>query len=191
MRRRFLADMVNDKRQKTKEAILQATIECVNEEGLNGATIRKIAEYAGVNSSAISYYFGSRDALIEKVMEKTLDNAFDFNDFTFEDDEEYKQVLKEILEHWKGGALNYPGITHAHFNDIINKHTGSEATLKRVNRFIDKTYELLTQHGLSETKLNYKKLKLIFSAFIATILIPDAAYPGGCYDQTDVLIDML
>ena len=183
--------MANEKRQKTMETILQAAVECVNEEGLAGATIRKIAQYAGVNSAAISYYFGSRDALIEKVMESTLDNAFDFSDFTFSDDAGYKEVLKEILDHWKWGALSYPGITHAHFDDIINKHTGSEATLKRVNEFIYNTYEVLTQHGLDNTVLNFKKLKLIFSAFIATLLIPDAAYPKGSNDQTDVLIDML
>ena len=183
--------MENEKRQKTKEAILQAAVECVNEEGLSGATIRKIAQQAEVNSAAISYYFGSRDALIAEVRGKTLDNAFDFSDFTFSDDADYKAVLKEILEHWKQGAINYPGITHAHFDDIINKNAGSEATLKRINAFIDRVYKVLTEHGLYDTELNYKRLKLIFASFISTLLIPDAAYPEGSSDQTDVLADML
>jgi AcrR family transcriptional regulator len=144
-----------------------------------------------VNSAAISYYFGSRDELIALVMKKTLDNAFDFDDFTYPKDAHYKSVLKEILDHWQKGALGYPGITYAHFEGIINSNAGNEITLRRINEFIDNTYKILVSHGLKDDPLNYKRLKLVFSAFISTILIPGAAYPQGCSDQTQVLVDML
>ncbi len=50
----------------TKEALLKATLEITAVKGGNGTSIREIAARAGVNSAAISYYFGSKDQLIKE-----------------------------------------------------------------------------------------------------------------------------
>lgn len=183
--------MANDKREKTKFEIVKAAIECINEEGLQNATIRKIAEKAGINSAAISYYFGSREELISQAMVVTLDNAFDFNDFEYTPNDDYKDILKMILEHWKQGALAYPGICRAHFDDIMNNHIKNDITLSRINGFIEKVYEILTEHGLNDNDINYKKLRLIFGGFISTLTMREAAYPNNMGDEIETLVDML
>ncbi len=183
--------MKNEKRRKTKQEIIQAAITCINEHGLNNTTIRKIAQVAGVNSAAISYYFGSREELLTKAMEIALDNAFDFGGFQYMENDDYKTILKIILKDWKRGAAAYPGIFHAHFDDIINKRIDNNITLERINDFIDKVYQVITKHGLEETDLNFKKLKLIFGAFISTLIMPAAAYPINDNDEIEVLAEML
>ena len=60
--------------------IIEAAIDCIEQFGLKGATNRRIAEKAGVNLAAINYYFRSKENLIERVMETTLHNAFDWDD---------------------------------------------------------------------------------------------------------------
>src|SRR6187549_1267760 len=40
------------------------------EKGFNGTSVRDIAEKAGVNLAMISYYFGSKDKLLEAIFER-------------------------------------------------------------------------------------------------------------------------
>ncbi len=183
--------MKTDKREKTMNEIIDATVQAIDEVGSEGATIRKIAGIAGVNSAAISYYFGNRDNLMSQALERTLDNAFDFNDFDYLPEDNYRQVLKAVFSDWKKGAIAYPGITYTHFDDLINSRTHHEIIKKKINEFILNVYKLLIKHGLYESDTNYKKLKLIFGAFISTIIMPDVAYPYDSNDEIDTLISML
>ena len=50
----------------TKEMLLNAALEIIGQEGSHDVSIRGIAARAGVNSAAISYYFGSKDKLIKE-----------------------------------------------------------------------------------------------------------------------------
>ena len=98
--------MASEKRQDIKNRIIGATIECIEKYGLNGATIRNIGDVADVNSSAISYYFGGRDKLLEIVWHITLENGFDLTDKGIKPSDDYMTVIKKILLETCEGALN-------------------------------------------------------------------------------------
>ncbi|UGY08425.1 TetR family transcriptional regulator C-terminal domain-containing protein [Phyllobacterium pellucidum] len=49
---------------KRREDLIAATLECVAERGLAGATVREIAQRAGVTAGLIRYYFPTKDELI-------------------------------------------------------------------------------------------------------------------------------
>ncbi|WP_339109572.1 TetR family transcriptional regulator C-terminal domain-containing protein [Thioclava sp. GXIMD4216] len=44
--------------------LLEATLACIGEDGLNGASARKIAERAGVTAGLIRHYFGSKEEML-------------------------------------------------------------------------------------------------------------------------------
>ncbi|WP_242457959.1 TetR family transcriptional regulator C-terminal domain-containing protein [Halomonas sp. YLGW01] len=44
--------------------MLEATLDCVAEHGMNGASARRVAERAGVTAGLIRHYFGSKDAMV-------------------------------------------------------------------------------------------------------------------------------
>jgi AcrR family transcriptional regulator len=48
----------------TRAALLAGALRCVREHGVKGATSRLIAEASGANLAAITYWFGSKDALV-------------------------------------------------------------------------------------------------------------------------------
>ncbi len=48
--------------------MLVATLGCIEEFGLKGATVRRIAARAGVNPAAVNYYYRSKDKLIEEAL---------------------------------------------------------------------------------------------------------------------------
>lgn len=164
--------MTSEKRHEQNKQLILATIECINKDGIEKTSIRNIATKAGVNSSAISYYFGSRNQLISKALEITMDNAFNIDDAKILDSDDYHIVLKKILMDWERGAKRYPGITKAHFDDLINDRIQGKTISKRVNRFIDDVYTILLFHGLEDSHENFMKLKLIFNGFTNYLLMP-------------------
>ncbi|MDP1512727.1 TetR/AcrR family transcriptional regulator [Paenibacillus sp. CMAA1739] len=64
-----------DKKQQTKEKILQSTLEFIQKEGFEAVTIRKIADLSSTNISLVNYYFGSKENLLSEAIEVIL-NSF-------------------------------------------------------------------------------------------------------------------
>jgi AcrR family transcriptional regulator len=50
--------------QKTRERLVRAARDCIRDRGLAGASSREITRVAGANLAAITYHFGSKDALV-------------------------------------------------------------------------------------------------------------------------------
>ncbi len=73
--------MESPARFTTKQKIIQATMNIIAEEGLEKATVRKIASRAGVNIAAVNYHFGGKDAVINQsfaAVTKELRDSFRF-----------------------------------------------------------------------------------------------------------------
>jgi AcrR family transcriptional regulator len=153
--------------------IIQATIECIERYGLQGATNRRIAEVADVNVAAINYYFRSKQNLIDRVMDITLDNAFDWNDLLPLPGDTPQEWCVEILLHLMIGARNYPGITRAHFQDIILDGDYHSLAARRMSAFMAQWARELKNRGLKmpEAELQTAVAELGF-AFISAAMAP-------------------
>jgi AcrR family transcriptional regulator len=53
---------------RTRDAIIQETVRCINEEGFAAASANHIAERAGVTWGVIQYHFGDRNGLLSAVI---------------------------------------------------------------------------------------------------------------------------
>ena len=63
----------NGKRSDHSRAqLLGAALKCFSKDGLEGASIRDIAELAGQNIASISYHFGSKENLYHAVLTETM-----------------------------------------------------------------------------------------------------------------------
>ena len=56
----------------TREQILDAAERLIGDQGIDRASVRAITELAGANLAAVSYHFGSKDALVREVFERRL-----------------------------------------------------------------------------------------------------------------------
>jgi AcrR family transcriptional regulator len=166
---------MNQATSPVEEKIIQATIECIEKYGLQGTTNRRIAAQAGVNGAAINYYFRSKEALIEKCMQRTLENAFDWEDFTqavpnATPQERCEQIFNDLIQ----GACNYPGLTRAHFYDLLFAEKGSALVLKHLSQFLVTLAADLRENGVD---LSGKELYLAVAQMTAgtmmLTLVPD------------------
>ncbi len=57
-------------RGETASQILEAADELFGEQGIDGVSVRDVAEHAGVNKALVFYYFGSKEKLFEAVLER-------------------------------------------------------------------------------------------------------------------------
>jgi AcrR family transcriptional regulator len=58
-----------------RTALLDAAISVVSDRGLRGLTIRSVASEAGVTHGLVRHHFGSRDALIEATLVRSVELA--------------------------------------------------------------------------------------------------------------------
>jgi AcrR family transcriptional regulator len=155
--------------------IIEAAIACIEKYGFQEATVRRIAQEAGVNVAAINYYFRSKEHLMERVMQVTLGNAFDWTHF--KESEEYppKERLVAILDHLTAGAQAYPEMSRAHFiAPLIEKDYGSAAYVK-FNEFLEKLYGDLMARGAEPDpwQLRMAVMQAVTASIIGLGLFPD------------------
>lgn len=69
-------DVKNCHEPSTRENILKATLELINEEGIDSITIRKVAARANTNIALINYHFKSKENLLDQVIREYLLSKF-------------------------------------------------------------------------------------------------------------------
>lgn len=76
-------------------ALLNAAMRVIAEEGFAAASLRRVAQRAGVSTGAVTYYFANKEAMLADVIESQFDR-FD----TLLEVEETPQGVRAIFERW-------------------------------------------------------------------------------------------
>ncbi|NSW52703.1 MAG: helix-turn-helix transcriptional regulator [Anaerolineae bacterium] len=156
-----------------QDTIIQATIACIEEFGLNGATNRRIAAKAGVNIAAINYYFRSKQALLAMVMEITLDNAFDWDDLTRLPGADALAWCTEIFVDLLKGAKHYPNLTRAHFQEVLIDGNYTTPGARRMQAFLVQLVDELIERGVRKERAQIEQaMAQLGLAFISAAMIP-------------------
>lgn len=131
------------------EKIIAATIECLNQTGLESLTIRTIAKQAGVNSAAINYYFGSKDKLVEKALKRAMAEMSAMpseilGDKSLEPGARLRVLFESLIE----GILLYPGIVKAEIYAPLMRGEEDAPFLTQFTAFLKETGERISDLGL-------------------------------------------
>jgi AcrR family transcriptional regulator len=170
--------------------IIEATIECIEREGIQAVTIRKIAKLAGVNSAAINYYFRSKEKLVEEVMRSTIEHVFeDWREIINDESRSVRERLFLLFTDYMEGAIMYPGISKAHMWEPLINNNYDALFVKLLNGF----FQDLVKKIRLEFKRPVKELKLVlihlFSAVTMPVLMPDLYrdfYDGKTFKESKV-----
>ena len=123
---------MSERAVQTRNALIQAAIEEIERVGLPRITVRGIATRAKANVAAINYHFGSKDGLVQAVLDATRTHMFDDVDailgrsMTAEEalggapparslsaDEPARTVLRELMTYLLSGSARYPNLARA------------------------------------------------------------------------------
>ena len=115
---------------ETKQKILDVTMKMIIEHGMQSITVRKIALAAGVNVAAVNYHFGSKGALINKVLENSL---LEMQEIFHELDHQEipaDERLSKFISRYLRFMIRYPDITKNMIQEHIKEHPAKDAFIE-------------------------------------------------------------
>ncbi len=100
-RRRSLnePDLADLQEGSPEKMLLDAGVHCFGRQGLSGTSIRDIAQFAGVNSSQISYYYGSKEGLYKACVQFIGEAKLSMAEHSLRSPQSKKE-FREQLEHF-------------------------------------------------------------------------------------------
>ncbi len=166
---------MTEKEQSTQEAILLATIDCINENGIEHLTTRMIAERAGANIASINYYFRTKDQLVNQALKITITHMLEDVIEAIDDDNlPFRQKLTDLFYYLISGARNNPGITTAHlYSLVVEKDYDSVSAQSFLAAFENIRERLLENFPQDDPAQLSIVLSTIFSAILFMMLTPD------------------
>jgi AcrR family transcriptional regulator len=99
--------------QQTVRAILEATVQILDREGLEAATTTRIAEVAGVSIGSLYQYFSHRDAILSALQNREFERTLAFMQSVLDEgnlDEEPEATVKAVLHGLAKFYLASPGL---------------------------------------------------------------------------------
>lgn len=169
--------MENKNIKNTKDCILKATKDLLDEKG--NVTIKDIAERAYVNVAAINYHFGSKDKLIQIIIEDVVNNLreriielISAINYAVAD---FDKMMAELIDliftfsEKNAGIINY---------SLLQATSQSEATNVLVDSFLkdeEFTGLILSQLSIIFPDQNedhlFAKYLLLFSSFVVPFFL--------------------
>lgn len=161
--------------ESPEEKIILATIACIEKYGMDKTTIRQIGAEAGMNSAAVSYYFRSKEVLMDRVLEIALGNAFDMENHRASVGLPPTERLSAVLDGMLDGAMRFPNLTRSFFADLFAGRPRGTLMLRRCRAFLDTLRGELTAAypGKTEAELGEALMAAASATFLFSGLFPD------------------
>ena len=152
-----------------KEKIIKSTVELIKSVGIDGLSVRKIAELADVNVASINYHFGSKDKLVNEILKASL---LEFRGtFNILDNAEVSPLkrLRQFL-------LDYLSLLKAHpelFKIVLSPEKLFDSHLEYVEFLKYQGFDKLTKTVLEIVgDSNKDKVNIIVRQMFASIFFP-------------------
>lgn len=182
--------------QTTVHAILEATVQVLEREGLEAATTTRIAEVAGVSVGTLYQYFSHRDAVFDALQEREFDRAIALMQEVLSHDHlarSPRETVSACVQGMLGLYAASPGL-----HRVLTLEGLRMTKAERVHSF-DLRIIALVRHFLAATGTAIRRKNVDAAAFVAfqcvraTMLARLLEMPAGLDDQALVeeLVDLL
>jgi AcrR family transcriptional regulator len=159
----------------TRQLILEAAVTCIERDGLDKVTTRKIAREAGTNIASINYYFRSKDELLAKVLEMTIRHMLEDVVTAIEDQHQsFEATLRSVIFYLFDGSRRFPGISRAHLQQAISGEKNGSISARAMRRIFDRIVQRATStFPKKDPSLIRLRLSQVLSSILFAMLAPD------------------
>jgi TetR/AcrR family transcriptional regulator len=102
--------MGNARNNETRDRILEAAMELFRSKGLNGMSMRDLAEQAGVNKGLLHYYFKTKDVLFREVFLRQVTALYREVSVLLDGTGPLRDKVPEIVERYFNLLGQVPGL---------------------------------------------------------------------------------
>jgi TetR/AcrR family tetracycline transcriptional repressor len=122
----------------TTEAIVDAALPVLDAEGLDGLTMRRVAERLGVSPASLYWHVGSKDGLLDLVLDRVIGEI----EVPEPEPERWQEQLKEVAVAMRATILRH--------RDVVRISIGRVPMGPNALRFTERTLALLRSGGVPD-----------------------------------------
>jgi AcrR family transcriptional regulator len=162
-------------RRRSRERLLQATVELVGERGYEATTLADIAERAGAARGLISYYFPGKHPLVQsavhRLMYLTLAAALEREPRSDDPDERMARAIDAIL----GLTVTHTTLMRTHMASILQNEGFIQCPeQQKLAALLEDT---VTRTGSPNPVEDYRLLRALLMGAVVALLLPGAPMP--------------
>ncbi|MFF1420938.1 TetR/AcrR family transcriptional regulator [Streptomyces sp. NPDC058280] len=169
------ASVNEELRRRSRERLLQATVELVAERGYEATTLADIADRAGSARGLVSYYFpGKRQLLqsaVHRLMHRTLEAALEREPATDDGRELMARAIDAIL----GLTAQSPVLMRTHMAGILQAEGFVQCPEQQ--RLAQLLRETVVRYGSQAPDSDYPLLRALLMGAVFAVLMPGAPMP--------------
>ncbi|MEU9715889.1 helix-turn-helix domain-containing protein [Streptomyces sp. NPDC047976] len=164
-------------RRRSRERLLQATVELVAERGYEATKLGDIADRAGAARGLVSYYFpGKRQLLqsaVHRLMHLTLEAALERGPRT----DDGRELLARAIDAILGLARDQPRLMRTHMAGILQ----AEGFIRcpEQQRLAELLRGAVAAYGSADVDTDYPLLRALLMGAVVAVLLPGAPMPAS------------
>ncbi|MEU9375108.1 helix-turn-helix domain-containing protein [Streptomyces sp. NPDC048255] len=172
------ASVNEELRRRSRERLLQATVELVAERGYEATTLGDIADRAGAARGLISYYFpGKRQLLqsaVHRLMHLTLQEALE-REPRPTGESEGRELLARAIDSILGLTRDHPLLMRTHMAGILTAEGFVQCPEQQ--RLAELLRHTVTRYGSQDVDTDYPLLRALLMGAVVAVLLPGAPMP--------------
>jgi AcrR family transcriptional regulator len=169
------ASVNEELRRRSRERLLQATVELVAERGYEATTLADIADRAGSARGLVSYYFpGKRQLLqsaVHRLMHRTLEDALEREPHT----DDGRELLARAIDAILGLAAGSPVLMRTHMAGILQAEGFVQCPEQQ--RLAELLRGTVVRYGSQDVDCDYPLLRALLMGAVFAVLMPGAPMP--------------
>jgi len=179
-----------------KARIMEAAKQVICRNGIAGATMRGIAEEAGLSTGAIYHYYKSKEEILYEVMDESLSEssriAEESQSGKLSGEEIVKEIYENIIKRFNKEEENRLQFYLAH-EAMLGDNELKERFKGKYNEWIGRTEELMQHmYGKEATKYNKAFATLLIGAIDGVVMqLLLGANPAEIHEITEVYYHFL
>ncbi|MGH3324202.1 MAG: TetR/AcrR family transcriptional regulator [Streptomyces sp.] len=172
------ASVNEELRRRSRERLLQATVDLVGERGYEATTLGDIADRAGSARGLISYYFPGKRQLfqsaVHRLMHLTLEAALERAPVP-QGPDAGKESLARAIDAILGLARDQPVLMRAHMAGILQQEGFVQCPEQQ--RLATLLRDTVARYGSADPDADYPLLRALLMGAVVAVLLPGAPMP--------------
>lgn len=169
------ASVNEELRRRSRERLLQAAVELVDERGFEATTLADIADRAGSARGLVSYYFPGKRQLVQsavhRLMHRTLEEALEREPRSEDGRERLARAVDAIL----GLAHDRPVLMRQHMAGLLHAEGFLQCPEQR--RLSELLGDTVARYGSADVTADYPLLRALLMGAVYAALVPGVPMP--------------
>ncbi|GAA0481660.1 helix-turn-helix domain-containing protein [Streptomyces olivaceiscleroticus] len=174
------ASVNEELRRRSRERLLQATVELVGERGYEATTLGAIADRAGSARGLISYYFPGKRQLLQSAVHRLMHLSLEAGltrEPCPEGPDAGRELLARAIDVILGLARDQPTLMRMHMAGILTAEGFIQCPEQQ--RLAQLLRDTVVRYGSADPDTDYPLLRALLMGAVVAVLLPGAPMPVG------------